>query len=70
MPTELTGEWHELSFASWEVLEESLDERLSSVISAINRGQSTNEVVGRKTQVDTLCKVLEEVFALQHKKHI
>ena len=35
----MTGEWHDLSLASWEVLEDRLRERLDSVISAVQRAQ-------------------------------
>ena len=39
LPPQLTGEWHDLSLASWELLEDRLRERLDSVVSAVQRAQ-------------------------------
>ena len=37
LPPQLTGDWHDLSLASWEQLEDRLRERLDSVASAVTR---------------------------------
>ena len=37
LPPQLTGDWHDLSLASWELLEDKLRERLDSVASAVMR---------------------------------
>ena len=33
----VTGDWHELSLSSWELLEDQLRERFDSVLSALQR---------------------------------
>lgn len=44
----VTGEWHELSLSSWELLEDQLRERFDSVLSALQRRAP-------HTRYDTLC---------------
>ena len=63
-PSQLTGDWHDLSLSSWEKLEDSLVDRFDSILAAVQRAKAGESLSGRKSPASAMCKILEEVCAL------
>jgi len=64
VPTQLSGDWYDLSLESWETIEDNLVEKFDYILSAVRRSKLAQQHVGRKTHATSLSKVLEEVSAL------
>ena len=53
---QLSGNWHDLSLASWEAMEDSLVDRFDSIMAAVQR---TNQETGSLVPGLTVMEVVE-----------
>ena len=64
LPVQLQVDWHELSESSWNLLEESLDERFSALVGECQSLRSVDNQVCPGSHSAALYKALEEVSFL------
>ena len=63
-PSQISGDWFDLSLSAWGILEDALSQIFKSVTEILQRTPPGARLRGKQTPGASLCKVLEEVTAL------